>query len=467
MQHLAARIRAFNFFRSSFFFAALLPSFLMWSPVEAQFAVGPSRPMVVQPINESDLVVLPGNTRPEARVPANDQGLVADDMPLPHIMLQLRRPAAQEQALVALIDALHDRNSPDFHHWLTAAEIGERFGPAASDIEAVTGWLSRHGFTINTVYTNKMVIDFSGTAGQVGAAFHTEIHHLLVNGVAHLANISDPRIPAALAPAVVGTVSLHDFMPSAASLHHDIPANANAAPTLTDGITQYISPGDIATIYNFRPMFASKINGQGQTIYVVGNSQMYRPDDWSDFRTSFGIPNTSYVNVSLSFELPQPPSGPNNCVNPGVNNSDAEATLDVEYASAGAPGANIVLAACSDSNGLTSGILIAVQNLVNGASPPAIMSISYQHCEAVAGATMNAAINTAYQTGVAEGMSIYVAAGDQGGSLCTNEGADATTGFGVNAFAATPYNVAVGGTDFENYYLGENSTYWNSSNAAD
>src|SRR5689334_12348527 len=55
--------------------------------------------------------------------------------------------------------------------------------------------------------------DFFGTAGQVLAPFHTEIHHLEVNGVHYIANMSKPRIPAALAPAVAGLVSLHDFHP--------------------------------------------------------------------------------------------------------------------------------------------------------------------------------------------------------------------------------------------------------------
>ena len=86
---------------------------------------------------------------------------------------------------------------------------------AAQDLATITGWLKSHGFTVNRVYPNGIVIDFSGTAGQVREAFHTEIHNLEVNGAAHIANMSDPRIPAALAPAVVGVVSLNDFMPRA------------------------------------------------------------------------------------------------------------------------------------------------------------------------------------------------------------------------------------------------------------
>ncbi len=66
---------------------------------------------------------------------------------------------------------------------------------------------------MNTVYPSGMLIDFSGTAGQVQAAFRTEIHRLSVNGQDHIANMSDPQIPDALAPVIAGIVSLHDFRP--------------------------------------------------------------------------------------------------------------------------------------------------------------------------------------------------------------------------------------------------------------
>ena len=120
-----------------------------------------------------------------------------------------------KQALQTLIEQLHDPKSPNFHHWLNAAEFGAQFGPDPSDIAAVTGWLRQQGFTVNFIYPSGMSIDYSGTAGQVRTAFHTEIHHLSVNGVTHFANMSDPQIPAALAPAVVGIVSLHNFKPKA------------------------------------------------------------------------------------------------------------------------------------------------------------------------------------------------------------------------------------------------------------
>jgi hypothetical protein len=175
-------------------------------------SVSPSPILITGTVNESDLVTLPGNTRPDVNA-KNDRGRLADGFPLEHMILLLRRSRVQEQALTGLIDQLHDPKSPYFHHWLTAQQLGERYGLAQSDIHTVTRWLKSYVFSVNTVYPNQFVIDFSGTAGQVRQAFHTEIHHLNVGGKEHIANMTDPRIPAALAPAVVGVVSLSNFMP--------------------------------------------------------------------------------------------------------------------------------------------------------------------------------------------------------------------------------------------------------------
>jgi subtilase family serine protease len=124
------------------------------------------------------------------------------------------------------------------------------------------------------------------------------------------------------------------------------------------------------------------------------------------------------------------------------------------------------MAVCADTT-TTFGGLIAVQNLINAAAPPpALMSISYGQCETVNGASANEAYRAAYQQAVAEGVSVFVAAGDSGATGCDNSAAAATDGIGVNAFASTVYNVAVGGTDFSDTYSNTNSTYWNSTNTA-
>jgi subtilase family serine protease len=440
--------------RAALFVAGALLLAAFAASAFAQTSVGPSQPSITQPISEGNLVVLSGNTRPEARDPANDRGIVPDSLPMPHMLLQLRRPAAQEQALATLIDQLHDMQSPNFHHWLSASELGEQYGPAASDIQAISGWLQQHGFTVNTLYPNRMVIDFSGTAGLIRTAFRTEIHNLSVNGVAHFANMADPQIPAALAPAVIGIVALHDFRPKSGAVRNP---TAGPRPEYTNGGNYWVTPPDLATIYNFNPVFATGITGRGQTIYLIEDSNLYSTNDWTKFRSAFGL--SGYTSATLTTIHPPPPSGPNNCSNPGVNGDGGEAILDAEYSSAAAPSAAIVMATCSS-------VITAIENVLNGPNPPAIVSISYIDCEVYNGASANAALYSAYQTGVAAGTSVIGIAGDEDAAVCDYGGPVATHGIGANGLASTPYDVALGGTDFADTYLGENSTYWNSSNTS-
>jgi subtilase family serine protease len=436
-------------------FAVLALGFALAS-ARAQTSAGAVQALITQPVVETNLVSVLGNVRPEANA-ANDRGLVPDTLPMGHMFLQLRRSSVQEKILVGLIDQLHNPNSPNFHHWLSASEFGTRFGPADSDIQKITGWLGSQGFSVNVVYPSHMTIDFSGTAGQVRAAFHTEIHNLQVNGAAHIANMSNPKIPTVLAPAVVGVVSLHDFPPQPAFSGSQ---DCNLFNVLTSKCYQ-VAPADLATIYNFKPVYSAGNTGQNQTIYLIEDNNLYSVNDWLTFRSLFGLLGTPPLNTIQ----PTSPSG-TNCDVP-LNYSE-EVTLDAEWASAAAPGAAIVIASCRSGNG-TDGLLVALTNLINQPDPPTIMSISYGQCETVNGATANAAFYAIYQQGVAEGASIFVAAGDQGAAHCdySVQGSisPVTSGIGVNAYASTPYNVAVGGTDFGDTYFKANSTYWNSTNS--
>ena len=411
--------------------------------------------LVVQAISDAQTLALPGNIRPEARL-ANDRGPVADGLVLEHMQLLLQRPAQTEQALDSLMAAQQDRASPLYHSWLTAAEFGTQFGPAAADVDAVVGWLQAHGFTVNGVQAGRTFIDFSGTAGQVRQAFQTEIHNLDVAGIPHIANMTDPRIPAALSGVVAGIVSLHDFRP-----HPNF--KPRPAYTFTSGGSTFeaVVPADLATIYNFKPLFAAGISGQGQSVVVIEDTNVYSTANWTTFRSVLGL--SSYTGGSFTQTHP---TGSSACSNPGVvSGNESEATLDAEWASAGAPSAAIVLASCSDTN-TTFGGLIALQNLINSSSPPAIVSISYGECEVKNGVTANAAFNTAYKQAAALGTSVFVSAGDEGAASCDADLAKATHGIAVSGFASTPYNVAVGGTDYGDTYAGTNSTYWNTTNTS-
>jgi subtilase family serine protease len=426
----------------------------------AAFLAAQSRPVLTgRGIDESRRHSLAGNTRPEATT-ENDAGAVADNFPMEHMILQLARSASEEQAVQEYIDSLHDLASPDYHHWMTASEFGAAWGAAAADRAAVAQWLESHGFTVNSIAPGGMTIDFSGTAAQVREAFHTEIHYLNVNGVRHVANMSDPDIPEALAPAVAGIVSLHDFSPRPRR-------RAHADYTYTSGRSTYqaVTPGDLATIYNLNPLFAAGTTGKGQTIAVIEDSDLYKSSDWSTFRSTFGL--SKYTSGSLTVVHPAPASGANNCSAPGVvAGDDGEAILDAEWASAAAPDAAIEVVACANTRA-TFGGLLALQNLVNNKTAhPSIVSISYGECEAENGAASNAAFNAIYQQAVAEGISVFVAAGDEGAASCDAGAQGATHGIGVSAWASTPYNVAVGATDFGDTVAGTNNAYWSSTNTA-
>jgi len=428
--------------------------------LSAQSAIGRhSRALITEAVNEGKLTRLHGNTRSQANA-ANDRGRVADEFALEHMLIQMQRPAEQEQAARQMVDDLHNPQSASFHKWLTPAQYGELYGPSQSDIGTVTGWLKSHGFTVNSVYPSGMTIDFSGNAGQVRGAFHTEIHNLGVNGEAHVANMSDPQIPAALAAAVRGVVSLHDFTPHAMK-------KARPAFTFTaSGMTNWaVTPSDLATIYNLNPLFAAGVTGAGQTIAVIEDSDLYRTSDWTTFRSVLGL--STYTSGSLTTVHPAPLSGgSSNCGAPGViAGDDGEAILDAEWASAAAPSAAIVVASCANTR-VTFGGLIAMANLVNGANPPNVVSISYGDCEVDNGAAANAAFNAIYQQAVAEGISVFVAAGDEGAASCDAGASEATHGIGVSGWASTPYNVAVGGTDFGDTLAGTTGVYWSSQNSA-
>lgn len=423
------------------------------SPAQAQADATPR--LVTQNVDERVTVELTGNTRSEADA-ANDRGRVEDTMQIEHMQLLLKRPASTEADLEGRIEQLQDPHSLQFHRWLTPESFAREFGPAPADVAAVTGWLESRGLIVNGVQKSGLIIDFSGTAELVGAAFHTEIHNFLVAGIAHIANVSNPRIPAALAPVVEGVVSLHDFRP-----HTNIKPRTAYTFSLSGTTFYAVVPADLATIYNLNPLFGAGISGQGQTIVVIEDSNVAHVGDWTTFRDRFGL--KSYSSGSFKQEHP---AGASRCANPGVvSGTEGEAELDVEWASAAAPSAAIVLASCADTT-TTFGGLIALENLLNGGSPPAIVSISYGECEAENGATANAAFYKTYQQAVAEGTSVYVSAGDEGAASCDANLAIATHGIGVSGFASTPYNVAVGGTDFGETYDGKNATYWKPGNTA-
>jgi hypothetical protein len=395
--------------------------------------------------------------------PEYDRGAAPDSLPTERILLVLQRSPEQETALRKLLDEQQIKSSPNYHMWLTPEQFGEQFGPADADIQAVTDWLTSQGFQVNRVATGRTVIEFSGTAGAVRQAFHTEIHSFVVKGEEHWANASDPQIPAALTPVVAGFASLNNF-PKRARIRRlgtfsrskatgEVRPLTTIPSTCPSGVTGpcYVfglGPTDFATIYNVAPLWNASIDGTGQTVAIVSDSNI-NIQDVRDFRSMFGLPAND-PNIILN--------GPD----PGIASDEDEADLDVQWTGAIAKGATIDFVVSEDTE-TTAGVDLSALYIIDNNIAP-VMNSSYGDCEAADGAGGLAFYNTVWEQGAAQGITINIAAGDSGSAGCDDSSFETAAQYGlaVGGDASTPFNVTVGGTDFND--LSTASTYWSQTN---
>ncbi len=430
------------------------------------------QPRITQAVDEQQLVRLAGNTHPLAQA-QYDRGAAPDSMQLERIHLALKRSPAQEAALRQLISDMHKPGSASYHKWLTPEQFGEQFGPSDEDIATVQSWLGSLGFQVGKVQPGKQVIEFSGNVAQLREAFHTQIHKYVVNGETHHANASDPQMPEALAPVVGGFVSLNNFR---IKNHMRVLGKATyntqthtAQPEWTygnsSGVQFVLAPADYAIQYDLGPLYTAGTNGANQTIAIVNDSNI----DVSlvnQFRSTFG----------LSANPPQVIIDGNDPGIDGINNPDGpnfdsvEAYLDVEWSSAVAPAATVDLVIGADT-ALESGLILAAEHAVFGNIAP-VISLSFGFCEAGLGSMTNSFINGLAEQAAAQGSTVVVSTGDNGSAGCDDFNTQyyAVDGLAVNGFGSTPYNVAVGGTDF--FYSDYNNpilinaqipTYWNTT----
>src|SRR6202007_59087 len=126
----------------------ILASLLMCGVAVYAQSSASSHSLITQKIDETALVTLAGNTRPEVHF-ARDMGPVSDSVQLAHMYLQMKLSPSQEADVAALVNRLHDPSAAEYHKWLSLAEIETRFGPAQDDISKVSAWLESHGFTVN------------------------------------------------------------------------------------------------------------------------------------------------------------------------------------------------------------------------------------------------------------------------------------------------------------------------------
>jgi len=447
--------------------ALLTAALLLMLPGLARAQGSSALSRITAPINESNLTTLQGNTHPLARAEF-DRGAAPTSLAMNHMLLVLKRSPGQEAALEALLAQQQDKTSPKYHNWLTPGQFGLQFGPSDQDIQTITSWLQSYGFQNVNVSNGRTTIDFSGTAGQVQAALHTTIHkYVLADGEEHWANATDPQIPSALNTVVAGVHSLNNFPKKSFRHARGVVRRSTTTGKFTSVSPEFtfgplpngcsgvnpncygVGPGDFSTIYNVPATINGVAGGTGQTIAIVSDSDIYA-SDVTEFRSLFSLPAINFNQIETGTD-------------PGVvfdngNGDELEAVLDVEWSGAVAQGATIDLVVSPSTNNTFGGDSSAVYVVDGHITPqPYILSYSYGDCELQLGTTGNQFYNTLWQQAAAEGITVLVAAGDNGSAGCDIDQLNgppsqpAEFGLEVNGIASTPYNVAVGGTDFNDF----------------
>ena len=450
---------------------ALLPALLAPSGLLAQTGSTPLATPSVQiiaPVTGDSLVTLKGNTHPLAQA-RYDQGAVSPSLATGRMQLLLRRSPAQAETLREYMGQLQNPNSPNYRKWLTPSSYGANFGISDQDLQTVEAWLTSQGFKVEAVPASRNLIQFSGTTGQVAQAFHTSIHTYVVNGETHHSNASDPEIPAALAPVVAGISPMNDFRAKAQHVLRGTSTVSNASGslqvvghptpqlTVTDPVTGgpflFVTPSDAATIYNApnslnRSFSGTALYGTGVKVGVAEYSDL-QTADYQNYRNLF-LPGITAPAPNLIVDG----------ADPGVtlDGDGQEALLDAEVISGLAPAASLYFySSASDilDDGLSDAIVRAIED-----NEVSVLSVSYGSCEAELGSSGNTFFFEYWQQAAAQGITPLVAAGDNGSAACDDAttGNVAVNGLQVNGIASTPYDIAVGGTDFN--VLGSNFTQY-------
>ena len=440
----------------------LLCALLLSVPLWAQQMASTGNPGV----DEKQLTTLHGSVHPLARA-EYDRGAVADEFPMRRLLLTIARPADREENLQQFLRSAHTRGSSVYRQWVTPEEFGLRFGAADEDTQLISGWLASHGMTVARVTRSKSIIEFSGTAGQIREALHTEIHQYNVQGKTFYANAGEISVPSAIASRIRGFAPLNSFpldsylRPLGGGTLNRV--NHKVAPqfTLTENNQPFyaFAPEDFATQYDVTPAYAAGINGTAQTIGIIGeyNINLAMVDA---YRKLFNLP-ADHTQVIIDGQDPGDEA-----------DSNIEGALDVEVSGAVAPNATVNLYAAGGGVFQDSLALAALRAIDDNQA--SVLSVSYGNCEQLLGEDGNQLWANLWEQAAAQGQTVFVSSGDSGPATCqgfvtfSNGNTQAIGVPNVNGLSSTPWNVSVGGTDFyySDYASGAPSaaTLWNQSN---
>ena len=294
-------------------------------------------------------------------------------------------------------------------HWLDPHEFGQRFGAPPASVRRAARWLRANGLRVRHRYADRTLIECDDPPDAVARTFGVRL------GRAH------GRFRASHPPVVPAELGALDVLGLDGA--RTVPRFAIRPAARTPGNRFYISPADFRRMYGLDAPTVAPLTGAGQRISVpaLGDADGTAV---ANFRAFFGLPPATVKTVIAGHD-----PGPN--VDPSFR---TEATLDVTWAGAVAPAAEIEVVRGSD-------LLVILGRQVN-VNPAPIISISLAVCSSHRMLQRLArATDVLFREAAAQGQTVLVASGDTGAINCDRREAD--------VLAASPHVTAVGGTEVD------------------
>ncbi len=328
----------------------------------------------------------------------------------------LRRRSSAE--LAALLSAIENPASPQYHHYLTAAQYAAAFGPSEAERDTALATLRALGFTVTATDDASGLAQASGSVGKIEAVFGVHLYdERTADGAQYIAADGIPHLPVALAAVVTGVVGL-DTRPAVQRRSPQL----GLAPQATGG--GGLDPSALRAAYDVTPLTSQGLDGSGETI-AIAEIDRFRQSDVSTYDSAFALttPDVQVVKVAG-----------------GTTTTSPEPVLDIEVLQAIAPKAQII--AYESGSDLDS--LAQMFDRIVSDNRAQIVSISLGACElGVDNSSASGfldALDSAFQRADAQGMSVLVSSGDSGAYGCQDNH------LSVDLPAASPFVTAVGGT---------------------
>jgi uncharacterized repeat protein (TIGR01451 family) len=241
-----------------------------------------------------------------------------------HLKLAISLPLRDKEGLTNLLQQIYDPTSPNYHHYLTAAQFAERFGPMPADYQTLTAFATSNKLVVTGTHPNRTLLDVEGSVADVEKALHTtmRVYRHPTEQRDFFAPDTEPSIDLILP--VLHISGLDNYMvPRPAGLKHpSLPHPAGAIPASGSG------PDGNYWGYDFRAAYAPGVTltGTGQTVALVELDSGFFQSDITSYESQTGLPNVPVSAVLLDG------------YDGGPGTADGEVCLDIEMAIAMAPG---------------------------------------------------------------------------------------------------------------------------------